>query len=80
METREMVRTHLQDMIILPAVVGSMIEVFNCKTSQVEIMPEMISHNLGEFSITFKPVKHSPPGVRATHSSQFISFSGLHSQ
>ena len=39
---------------------------------QVEIKPEMIGHYLGEFSITYKPVKHGRPGIGATHSSRFI--------
>ena len=40
--------------------VGSMVGVYNGKTlNQVEIKPEMIGHYLGEFFITYKPVKHS---------------------
>ncbi|KAB0391039.1 hypothetical protein E2I00_006609 [Balaenoptera physalus] len=35
-------------------------------------VPEMIGHYLGEFSITYKPVKHGRPGIGATHSSRFI--------
>merc|ERR1712027_113736 len=35
------------------------------------IMPEMTGHYLGEFSITYKPVKHGRPGIGATHSSRF---------
>lgn len=34
--------------------------------------PEMVGHYLGEFSITYKPVKHGRPGIGATHSSRFI--------
>lgn len=40
--------------------------------NQVEIKPEMVGHYLGEFSITYKPVKHGRPGIGATHSSRFI--------
>ena len=59
MEKPEVVKTHLRDMIILPEMVGSMVGVYNGKTfNQVEIKPEMIGHYLGEFSITYKPVKH----------------------
>uniref|UniRef100_A0A2I3GBY6 40S ribosomal protein S15 n=1 Tax=Nomascus leucogenys TaxID=61853 RepID=A0A2I3GBY6_NOMLE len=69
MEKPEVVKTHLRDMIILPEMVG----VYNGKTfNQVEIKPEMIGHYLGEVSITYKPVKHGRPGIRATHSSRFI--------
>merc|ERR1712098_825172 len=34
------------------------------------IVPEMTGSNLGEFSITYKPVKHGRPGIGATHSSR----------
>ena len=37
-----------------------------------KFQPEMIGHYLGEFSITYKPVKHGRPGIGATHSSRFI--------
>ncbi|KAL0602445.1 40S ribosomal protein S15 [Plecturocebus cupreus] len=68
-ETPEVVKTHLQYMIILPEMVG----VYNHKTfNQVEIKPEVISHYLGEFSITYKPVKHGQLGIGATNSSRFI--------
>lgn len=71
MEKPEVVKTHLRDMIILPEMVGSMVGVYNGKTfNQVEIKPEMIGHYLGEFSITYKPVKHGRPGIGATHSSK----------
>ena len=33
---------------------------------------EMVGRYLGEFSITYKPVKHGRPGIGATHSSRFI--------
>lgn len=41
-------------------------QVFN----SVEIKPEMTGHYLGEFSITYKPVRHGRPGIGATHSSR----------
>ncbi|MBN3274545.1 RS15 protein, partial [Polyodon spathula] len=73
MEKPDVVKTHLRDMVILPEMVGSMVGVYNGKTfNQVEIKPEMIGHYLGEFSITYKPVKHGRPGIGATHSSRFI--------
>ncbi|OAF66996.1 hypothetical protein A3Q56_05277 [Intoshia linei] len=69
----EMVRTHLRDMVILPEMVGSVIGVYNGKLyTMVEIKPNLIGHYLGEFSITYKPVKHGRPGIGATHSSRFI--------
>mmetsp|Transcript_1479 Transcript_1479/g.2126 ORF Transcript_1479/g.2126 Transcript_1479/m.2126 type:complete len:148 (-) Transcript_1479:149-592(-) len=72
-EKPEPVRTHLRNMIIVPEMIGSVIGVYNGKTfNQVEIKPEMVSHYLGEFSISYKPVKHGRPGIGATHSSRFI--------
>lgn len=41
-------------------------------SARPHLQPEMIGHYLGEFSITYKPVKHGRPGIGATHSSRFI--------
>lgn len=72
-EKPEVVKTHLRDMIIVPEMIGSNVGVHNGKAfNQVEIKPEMVGHYLGEFSITYKPVKHGRPGIGATHSSRFI--------
>merc|ERR1711915_1164276 len=73
LEKPEVVKTHLRDMIVVPEMIGSIVGVYNGKTfNQVEIKPEMVGHYLGEFSITYKPVKHGRPGIGATHSSRFI--------
>merc|ERR1712137_74912 len=73
MEKPAVVKTHLRNMIILPDMIGSIVGVHNGKTfNQVEIKPEMIGHYLGEFSMTYKPVRHGRPGIGATHSSRFI--------
>ncbi|KAF9167318.1 ribosomal protein S15 [Actinomortierella ambigua] len=73
MEKPAVVKTHLRNMIIVPEMIGSVVGVYNGKTfNQIEIKPEMIGHYLGEFSITYKPVKHGRPGIGATHSSRFI--------
>ncbi|CAI4225357.1 unnamed protein product [Auanema sp. JU1783] len=67
------VKTHLRDMIILPEMVGAVVGIYNGKVfNQTEIKPEMIGYYLGEFAITYKPVKHGRPGIGATHSSRFI--------
>ncbi|XP_046679524.1 LOW QUALITY PROTEIN: 40S ribosomal protein S15 [Homalodisca vitripennis] len=72
-EKPEVVKTHLRNMIIVPEMVGSIVGVYNGKAfTQVEVKPEMIGHYLGEFSVTYKPVKHGRPGIGATHSSRFI--------
>ncbi|KAM0881392.1 hypothetical protein ACQ4PT_032963 [Festuca glaucescens] len=72
-EKPEPVRTHRRDVIVVPEMVGSQIAVYNGKNfNNIEIKPEMIGHYLGEFSISYKPVKHGRPGIGATHSSRFI--------
>ncbi|CAF0767494.1 unnamed protein product [Adineta steineri] len=73
LEKPQAIKTHLRDMIIVPEMVGCVVGVHQGKTfNSVEIKPEMIGHYLGEFSITYKPVKHGRPGIGATHSSRFI--------
>eukprot|EP00742_Colponemidia_sp_Colp-10_P000066 GILJ01000073.1.p1 GENE.GILJ01000073.1~~GILJ01000073.1.p1 ORF type:complete len:174 (+),score=38.30 GILJ01000073.1:70-522(+) len=72
-EKPEAVKTHLRNTIIVPEMIGSVVGVYNGKLfNAVEIKPEMVGHYLGEFSITYKPVKHGRPGIGATHSSRFI--------
>ncbi|KAI9223284.1 ribosomal protein S19-domain-containing protein [Blastocladiella britannica] len=67
------VKTHLRNMIIVPEMIGSVVGVYNGKTfNPVEIRPEMVGHYLGEFSISYKPVKHGRPGIGATNSSRFV--------
>ena len=67
------VKTHLRNMIIVPEMVSSVVGVYNgLNFTQVEIKPDMIGHYLGEFAITYKPVKHGRPGVGAAGSSKFI--------
>lgn len=36
------------------------------------VQPEMVGHYLGEFSITYKPVRHGRAGIGSTTSSRFI--------
>jgi len=67
------VKTHLRNMIIVPEMIGAQIGVYNGKTfNLVEVKPEMVGRYLGEFSISYKPVKHGRPGIGATHSSRFV--------
>ncbi|KAE9551193.1 hypothetical protein FO519_005606 [Halicephalobus sp. NKZ332] len=67
------IKTHLRNMIVLPEMVGAVVGIHSGRTfNQVEIRAEMIGHYLGEFAITYKPVKHGRPGIGATHSSRFI--------
>ena len=68
-----LVRTHLRNMIVVPEMIGSIIGIYNGKEfTAVEIKPGMVGHYLGEFSITYKPVRHGRPGIGATNSSRFI--------
>ncbi|KAJ2981490.1 hypothetical protein NUW54_g10868 [Trametes sanguinea] len=72
-EKPAVVKTHLRDMIIVPEMIGSVVGIYNGKVfNSVEIKPEMVGHYLGEFSCTYRPVKHGRPGIGATHSSRFI--------
>eukprot|EP00918_Siedleckia_nematoides_P068442 GHVU01149078.1.p1 GENE.GHVU01149078.1~~GHVU01149078.1.p1 ORF type:complete len:146 (+),score=18.43 GHVU01149078.1:57-494(+) len=72
-EKPEPVNTHMRSMVIMPEMIGSIVGVYNGKKFiNVEIKPEMIGRYLGEFSITYIPVKHGKAGIGATHSSRFI--------
>jgi small subunit ribosomal protein S19 len=66
-------KTHVRDLIILPEMVGTKIQIHNGKEFvNVEIKPEMIGHYLGEFAITNKPVRHGTPGIGASRSSMYV--------
>ena len=72
-EKPAVVKTHLRDMIVVPEMIGSMIGVYNGKEfTAVEVKPGMVGRYLGEFSISYKPVRHGRPGIGATNSSRFI--------
>jgi small subunit ribosomal protein S19 len=72
-EGRKQIRTHVRDMIILPEMIGTTINVHNGKDFvKVEIRPEMLGHYLGEFAITNTPVKHGTPGIGASRSSMYV--------
>ena len=67
------VKTHSRDMVILPEMVDLTIAVHNGKDfTKVKILPQMIGHVLGEFSITNKRVSHGNPGIGATKSSAYV--------
>ncbi len=68
------VKTHCRDMIVLPMMLGKNIIVHGGKEwFPVVIVPEMLGHRLGEFSLTRKAVAHSAAGVGATRSSKAVS-------
>lgn len=67
-------KTHIRDMVIIPAMIGTKLGVFNGKEwINVVIAPEMVGHRLGEFAHSTKRVKHSAPGIGATRGSKFIA-------
>tara|TARA_B110001452_G_scaffold2800_2_gene2440 strand:- start:216 stop:644 length:429 start_codon:yes stop_codon:yes gene_type:complete len=69
----DVVKTHLRNMIIVPEMIGSVVGVHQGKVfTSVEVKADMVGHYLGEFSITYKPVRHGRPGIGATSSSKFI--------
>ena len=68
------IKTHCRDMIIIPKMIGLTIRVYNGKEFiAITIEPEMIGHFLGEFSQTRKRMTHSSPGVGSTRSSAHVS-------
>ena len=68
------VRTHCRGMYVLPEMVGTTIGIHDGKNFvNVEIVPNMIGHALGEFAKTRKSVTHTGPGVGATRSSQHVA-------
>merc|ERR1712098_594314 len=74
-EKPETVKTHLRNMIIVPEMIGSVVGVYNGRSfTTVEVKPEMTGHYLGEFSITYHPVRHGRPGIGAQNS-RFIPLS-----
>ena len=71
LEKGKKIRTHSREIIIVPQMVGMVIQVHNGKNfNQITIEPEMIGHRLGEMSGTRSKVAHSKAGVGATKGSK----------
>ncbi len=69
----EPVKTHLRNALIVPEMIGGQVAVYNGKVFNiVMISGEMVGMYLGEFSITYRPVRHGRPGMGSTNSSRFI--------
>ena len=67
------INTHLRDLIILPYMIGTTVNVFSGKEFvPVTITSEMVSHYLGEYVITNKRVSHGAPGVGSSRSSLYV--------
>jgi len=68
------IRTHCRDMVVIPDMVGMTVHVHLGKIfAPVEIIPDMLGHYLGEFTLTRTRVTHSAPGIGATKSSAAAS-------
>ena len=67
------IKTHLRDLIILPYMVGTTVNIFSGKEFvPITISKEMIGHYLGEYVITNKRVTHGAPGVGSSRSSLYV--------
>jgi len=68
------IRTHRRDIVVTPKMVGKTIYVYNGKEFiQVDVVPEMLSHYLGEFAFTRKRIRHGKAGIGATKSSTAVA-------
>ena len=68
------IKTHSRDTIVTPKMVGLRFAVYNGKEFQImEVLPEMISHYLGEMALTRKRLSHGKAGIGATKSSTAIT-------
>lgn len=73
LKKNEAVKTHCRNMVVLPEMVGKVVQIFNGREfSRIEIKPQMVGHKLGEFAHTRTFIKHSGPGVGATRSSKYV--------
>ena len=74
LKSKDKVKTHARELVILPEMLGKNILVYNGKSFvEVRVTFEMLGHRLGEYSLTRKLVKHQAPGVGATRSSAHMS-------
>jgi small subunit ribosomal protein S19 len=69
-EAGKPIKTHLRDIIVTPQMIDYQIDIHNGKEYvKIPIIPEMLGHRLGEFSVTRQKVKHGAAGIGATKSS-----------
>jgi len=72
-EKPRIVKTHLRNAVILPEMLGSQIGVYNgLGYHLVEVKPQMVGHYLGEFSLTYTPVRHGGKAAASTAVQKFI--------
>ena len=71
--SKNVIKTHQRDIIILPYMVGVTLSVFSGKEfTPITLTTEMIGHYLGEYVITNKRVNHGAPGVGSSRSSLYV--------
>jgi small subunit ribosomal protein S15e len=69
----EPIKTHLRNMVIVPEMIGAQVAVYNGKVFNIAmITADMVGMFLGEFSITYRPVRHGRPGIGSNNASRFI--------
>lgn len=69
-EKNKAIKTHARDTIIVPRMIDYNIMVYNGRQFiPITIIPEMLGHRLGEFSVTRTKVSHGTAGIGATKSS-----------
>jgi len=72
-KSKNPIKTHIRDLIVLSYMVGVTVNVFSGKEFvPVTITPQMIGHFIGEYVRTNKRVVHGAPGVGASRSSLYV--------
>ena len=73
-ERKKPIKTQGRDLIVIPEMVGALIQIHNGKEYVArEITEEMLGLYLGELAQTRKKVEHSAPGIGATKSSTAVA-------
>jgi len=71
MKKSKQIKTHQRDIVIVPQMIGMKIGIYTGKDFFLtEIIPEMLGHVLGEFSMTRSKVKHGAAGIGSTKGSK----------
>ena len=72
-KSKNQIKTHQRDIIILPYMIGVTVNVYSGKEfTPITLSTEMIGHYIGEYVITNKRVNHGAPGVGASRSSLYV--------
>ena len=62
--TRDRVKTHAREMVVVPQMIGKTVLVHNGKEyTPVTVTEELLGFRLGQFALTRKIAKHTAPGV-----------------